>query len=70
MTPYDIALRTAVFFNLDTSLITPTDSTKFKQPAVRPLKTGFVVDKAKKELGYEPHTFEEGLKIIQGQLAN
>ncbi len=70
MTPYDIAIRTAAFFNLDSSLVTPTDSTKFKQPAVRPLKTGFIIDKAKKELGYEPHTFEEGLKLIQGQLAN
>ena len=68
MTPYDIAVRTATFFKLDSSLITPTDSTQFKQPAVRPLKTGFIIDKAKKELWYEPHSFEEGLKIIQDQL--
>ncbi len=70
MTPYDIAIRTSAFFKLDSSLITPTDSTKFKQPAARPLKTGFVIDKAKKELGFNPHSFEEGLKIIQGQLDN
>lgn len=69
ITPYDIAIRTAAFFKLDSSLITQTDSTKFKQPAVRPLRTGFIIDKAKRELGFNPHSFEEGLKIIQGQLA-
>lgn len=68
ITPYDIAIRTASFFKLDASLITQTDSTKFKQPAVRPLKTGFIIDKAKKELGFNPRSFEEGLKIIQDQL--
>jgi dTDP-4-dehydrorhamnose reductase len=68
MTPYDIALQTATFFNLDTSLITPTDSTHFKQPAQRPLKTGFIIEKARKELGYEPNSFKEGLAILAQQL--
>jgi dTDP-4-dehydrorhamnose reductase len=68
MTPYDIATRTADFFNLDKSLITQTDSAIFKQPAVRPLKTGFIIEKAKRELGFEAHSFEEGLAIIQKQL--
>lgn len=66
MTPYDIAIRTAEFFKLDKSLITATDSNHFKQPAARPLKTGFVITKARQELGYKPHTFEEGLAIIKG----
>jgi len=26
------------------------------------------VDKARKELGYEPHSFEEGLEIMASQL--
>lgn len=64
MTPYDIAIRTADFFRLDKSLIQATDSSRFKQPARRPLKTGFIILKAKKELGYSPHTFEEGLAIV------
>lgn len=68
ITPYDIAVQTATFFNLDQSLITATDSTKFKQPARRPMKTGFIIDKAKKELGYEPHSFSEGLEILSKQL--
>jgi dTDP-4-dehydrorhamnose reductase len=68
MTPYDIAIRTARFFKLDESLITKTDSTQFKQPAARPLRTGFIIAKAKKELGYQPHSFEAGLDLIQQQL--
>jgi dTDP-4-dehydrorhamnose reductase len=68
MSPYEIAVRTARFFSLDESLIKRTDSTQFKQPARRPLKTGFNIDKAKNELGYKPHTFEEGLSLLQKQL--
>ena len=68
MTPYDIAIKTAEFFGLDKSLIKQTDSTQFKQPAARPPKTGFIIDKAKKELGYEPRSFVEGLKILASQI--
>jgi dTDP-4-dehydrorhamnose reductase len=68
LTPYDIALQTARFFKLDSALIIPTDSTKFIQPAKRPLKTGFIIEKAKKELGYEPHSFSDGLQVIASQL--
>ena len=67
MSPYDIAIRTAEFFKLDKSLIKITDSNQFKQPARRPLTTGFIIDKARKDLGYEPHSFEEGIKILQTQ---
>ncbi len=65
---YQIALRTAAFFKLEQSLIKPTDSTGFSQPGRRPLKTGFVIDKARKDLGYEPHSFDEGLAVVDAQL--
>ncbi|HET9487738.1 MAG TPA: SDR family oxidoreductase [Chryseosolibacter sp.] len=68
LSPYDIAIRTADFFKLDKSLIKATDSKQFVQPAKRPLTTGFVIDKARKELGYEPHSFEEGLAILAKQI--
>ena len=68
MSPYDIAVRTADFFKLDSSLIKATDSTKFVQPAKRPPTTGFIIDKARRELGYEPHSFEEGLAVLAGQI--
>jgi len=68
MTPYDIALQTADFFKLDKSLINQTDSTQFKQPAKRPPKTGFIITKAKTELGFKPHSFPAGLSILEQQL--
>jgi dTDP-4-dehydrorhamnose reductase len=68
LTPYNIALQTADFFKLDKSLLSATDSTQFKQPARRPLKTGFILDKAKRELNYQPHSFYEGLQILASQI--
>ena len=68
MTPYDIAIATADYFKLDKSLIHQTDSTKFTQPAKRPPKTGFIIEKAKKELGYKPRTFTEGLELLSSQI--
>ena len=70
MSVYEIALRTANFFKLDPSLMKETDSTKFIQSAKRPMKTGFIIDKAKNVLGYEPHSFEEGLAVVASQLSN
>jgi len=68
LSAYDIALRTADFFKLDKSLIKETDSHQFTQPAKRPPKTGFIIDKAKKELGYAPRSFEDGLKVLASQI--
>lgn len=70
MSPYDIAIRTARFFSLDETLIMPADSTTFRQPARRPLITGFLIEKAKRSLGYNPHSFIEGLTLVKQQLAN
>lgn len=68
LSPYDIAIRTAGFFKLDKSLIKQTDSSKFVQPAKRPPKTGFIIDKARIDLGYEPRSFEEGLALLATQI--
>jgi dTDP-4-dehydrorhamnose reductase len=68
LTPYDMATRTADFFGLNKSLIEATTSDVFKQPARRPLKTGFSVEKARRELGYSPHSFDEGLAVVKQQL--
>jgi len=68
MTPFDIATQTAEFFKLDKSLIKPADSSTFRQPAMRPPKTGFIITKAKRELGYQPHSFKEGLAVLASQL--
>lgn len=64
LTPYDIAIRTAQKFQLDSSKIIKVDASTFKQPGRRPLKTGFVIEKARKELGFEPISFDEGLEKL------
>lgn len=68
LSAYDIAMRTAEFFKLDKSLIKETDSTRFTQAARRPPRTGFIIDKARRDLKYEPHSFEEGLGVMAAQL--
>ena len=62
MTPFDMAIATAAYLGLDNSLIEKVNADTFSQPAKRPLKTGLIIDKAKRELGYAPCSFKEGLK--------
>jgi len=68
LTPYDMAMMTADYFHLDKSLITKADSSTFTQPARRPPKTGFIISKAKKELGYQPKSFRTGIDILAKQI--
>ncbi len=68
LTPYEMALQTADYFGLDRGLITRTDSTQFTQPARRPPRTGFVLDKARRELAYAPRSFEAGIAVLARQL--
>ncbi len=68
LTPYQMAIKTADYFNLDKSLIQKTDSSIFKQPAKRPMRTGFNINKAKHVLDYRPHSFEKGIEIIARQV--
>jgi dTDP-4-dehydrorhamnose reductase len=58
----------ADFWQLDKSVITPSKSDTLNQAAKRPPYTGFVIDKARTVLGYNPHTFTEGLAILDKQL--
>ena len=62
LSPYDMAMATADYLNLDKSLIEKVDAAVFTQPAKRPAKTGFIIDKASRVLGYAPLSFTEGLK--------
>jgi len=68
MTVLNIVERVADFWGLDKSLIQPVSSATLNQDAKRPMKTGFILDKAKKDLGYQPHSFEEGLEIQRRQM--
>lgn len=67
LTPYEIAQQTAHFLGLNNGLIEEVNASVFTQPAKRPPKTGFNISKARKELGYKPISFKEGLKRMLGE---
>ncbi|WP_369800199.1 NAD(P)-dependent oxidoreductase [Pedobacter sp. Leaf216] len=60
--------KVADYWALDQSLINEISSVSLNQTAKRPVKTGFVLDKTIKDLGYNPHSFEEGLAILDRQM--
>lgn len=64
----EIVQQVADYWKLDKSLITPVSSKTLSQPAKRPPKTGFILDKAIRELGYQPHSFMEGLAVLDEQM--
>jgi len=68
MSILDIAYTVADYFKLDKQYIQPITTAELNQAAARPLRTGFVIDKAKQELDYLPHTLLEGLEIVAEQL--
>lgn len=65
---YDFALSFAKIFGFNKKLIQPVKSSQFKQPAPRPLKSGFVTLKAEIELGLKMSGVERGLTILKNQL--
>jgi dTDP-4-dehydrorhamnose reductase len=68
MSILELVNRVADFFKLDKSNISIIKSITLNQTAKRPPKTGFILDKAIQELGYNPATFEEGLAIVSQEL--
>jgi dTDP-4-dehydrorhamnose reductase len=62
LTPYKMAVKIADYLKMDSSQLIKVTASEFPQPALRPLKTGFMIDKAASELGFKPISFMEGLK--------
>lgn len=69
MSILELVERTGAFFGLPTDQVAPVKSASLGQPAKRPPHTGFILDKARRELDYEPHGFEAGLGVLQKQLS-
>ena len=61
----EMAYRVADYFGLDRSLICPVTTEEMKEATPRPRNSGLSIEKAKRELGYRPHTLEEGLKEMK-----
>lgn len=68
MSILELVYKVADFWKLERSLITPSKSNTLNQAAKRPPFTGFVIDKAKRDLGYNPHSFMAGLEMLDKQL--
>ena len=68
MSIYEMVERMADFYKCDKSQINRISSSTLNQKAKRPPKTGFILNKSIKELGYKPHSFEEGLALLEKQL--
>jgi dTDP-4-dehydrorhamnose reductase len=63
LTPYQMAIKTASYVGLDPAKVLRVTAETFQQPAKRPLKTGFNIEKAKNLLGFHPLNFDEGLRL-------
>ena len=68
MSILEMVERMADFYGCDKSIINRISSVTLSQKAKRPSKTGFVLDKSINELAYQPHSFEEGLAIVEQQI--
>lgn len=68
MSILEIVERVADFYGLDKTLIRAISAESLNQKAKRPKKTEFVLNKARTELGYDPHSFEEGIAFMDMQL--
>lgn len=65
---HELVAAVADFWGLDKSLIREVSSSTLSQAAPRPARTGFILDKARSVLGYNPHSFQEGLELVDQQL--
>ncbi|MCK5781457.1 MAG: SDR family oxidoreductase [Flavobacteriales bacterium] len=68
MSIYELVERVGKFWNLDTSNMSRVSSETLNQAAKRPAITGFDLTKSMGILGYNPHSFEEGLEIVKKQI--
>lgn len=69
MSIFELVNAIANYYELDASLIKRSSSANLNQPAKRPPITGFKLDKAMRDLNYQPHSFAQGLEIVKQQLA-
>lgn len=68
MSRYDFALALAKHFAYNRKLITPVKTSIFKQPAPRPLRSGFITLKAQTDLGIRLSDVAQGLLALKNQI--
>jgi dTDP-4-dehydrorhamnose reductase len=67
---YDMAIEIANTFHLDKSFINPIPTSLLNQPAERPFKTGFDLNRSFSQLNLPSHSFSENLQVFKNQLAS
>jgi dTDP-4-dehydrorhamnose reductase len=68
MSVSELVARVADYFKLDKTLINEVSGDTLNQKARRPGRTGFDLSKSISELGYQPHSFEEGIQLLESQM--
>ena len=68
MSIYELVERVAKYYGNTTDNLNKISTATLNQKAIRPPRTGFILDKSINELGYNPHSFEECLAIMDEQL--
>lgn len=63
LSPWDMAIETANVLQLDSSLIDKVTAETFPEAVKRAKKSGLVIEKAQKELNYNPVSFTEGVRL-------
>lgn len=66
---YDFALKLAQVFGLDASLIKRAKTADLNQKAPRPMESEFILDKLRRETGYQPMNLETSLGLLRQQLS-
>lgn len=67
---YTFAQELARCYEYDRSLIHPTTSEALNQPAKRPPHTGFIIQKARENLGFQPRSIESALQDLGAVLGS
>ena len=62
----ELVQKVADMYGFSMDNISKVDSSTLNQPAKRPPITGLDISKARKDLGYEPHSLEDGIHICLG----
>jgi len=65
---FEFAEKAADVFDLDKTLIKKIKTPDLGLPAVRPLNTSFIIDKAKKEIHYSPLDVQGGLELLKQEM--
>jgi dTDP-4-dehydrorhamnose reductase len=65
---FEFVKRIVLFYKQPLELVSRIKSSELQQAAKRPVKTNMIIEKAKIELGYEPHSIENTLSTLEQEL--